>query len=374
MAACNVCGAQSDDISQGIGLCVTCMRSRFNELGPELMRLHRKIRRDMNLPGTPPMGGQGLDCARCVQGCRIPEGGLGYCGAVAAQNGALAGGDPDGASCRTRRMPAPETQQLPFPYTARALFEDRPEKAPAATPDDESSSLLAVFYTSCSYDCLFCQYTGLIAPPQPPTQTAADLAARAGENGAGIVFCGGTGPNIEHSLKAAEILRNNTKDRPFRIFWDTTAAFSPDYMEEMARLALDSGGGINIDYKAWSQPSHFALCGDSNLNTLKNTEQLAEIQQRFPHRRIMYVSIDLLAGYIEEQEIKSLARLIEFLDPEIPLTLNACRPGRCLADLPVTSRDHAEHCREVALSFGLRNVRIGNPQWLQDAPYRSSVG
>jgi hypothetical protein len=38
-----------------------------------------------------------------------------------------------------------------------------------------------------------------------------------------------------------------------------------------------------------------------------------------------------------------------------------------MPDLPVTSRNHAEACREAALEAGLKKVKIGNIHLLGDA-------
>jgi pyruvate formate lyase activating enzyme len=71
----------------------------------------------------------------------------------------------------------------------------------------------------------------------------------------------------------------------------------------------------------------------------------------------------LIPGYIDEEEIRNIARFIASIDPEIPYSLLAFYPNYMLTDLPPTSRSHANRCIKVAKEEGLRNVHLGN-SWL----------
>jgi len=65
-------------------------------------------------------------------------------------------------------------------------------------------------------------------------------------------------------------------------------------------------------------------------------------------------------GYIDEHEIRGIARFIAALSPEIPYSLLAFHPQFRMAGLPATSKALAERCRAAAGEAGLRQVRIGN--------------
>jgi len=58
--------------------------------------------------------------------------------------------------------------------------------------------------------------------------------------------------------------------------------------------------------------------------------------------------------------VGAIARFISDLNPDIPYSLLAFHPDHRMRDLPFTSREHAERCREAALAAGLNRVRIGN--------------
>lgn len=55
-----------------------------------------------------------------------------------------------------------------------------------------------------------------------------------------------------------------------------------------------------------------------------------------------------------------IARFVASSDPTIPYALLAFAPQFVMADLPRTSRRHAEQALEAARSAGLTRVRLGN--------------
>ena len=74
---------------------------------------------------------------------------------------------------------------------------------------------------------------------------------------------------------------------------------------------------------------------------------------------LLVASTLLVPGYIDAQEVKSIAKFIASIDDSIPYSLLAFHPQFFMSDLPVTSRKHADECCEAAKSH-LKNVRIGN--------------
>jgi len=65
--------------------------------------------------------------------------------------------------------------------------------------------------------------------------------------------------------------------------------------------------------------------------------------------------------------VYQIAGFIASLNPEIPYSLLGFCPHFYMPDLPVTSRHHAEACREAAVNAGLKKVRISNVHLLGDA-------
>jgi pyruvate formate lyase activating enzyme len=135
---------------------------------------------------------------------------------------------------------------------------------------------------------------------------------------------------------------------------------NPDLLKEMAELSLTSGGCIKFDIKAWNDSLHRALCGVSNERTKKNFEWVAQWIKKRPEPPLLIASTLLVPGYIDEEEVQGISRWIASLDPDIPYALLAFYPHFFFKDLPVTPRDLAARCREVAEGEGVRRVRIGN--------------
>jgi pyruvate formate lyase activating enzyme len=68
----------------------------------------------------------------------------------------------------------------------------------------------------------------------------------------------------------------------------------------------------------------------------------------------------MVPGYVEEGEIRSLARFVVSISPDIPYSLLAFYPHFYMSDMPLTQKAMAQRCLEVARGAGLKNVRIGN--------------
>ncbi len=136
-------------------------------------------------------------------------------------------------------------------------------------------------------------------------------------------------------------------------------------LKGMAEIAFKSGGCIKFDLKAWSEPVHFALCGVSNKRTMRNFTYLGRWVGRRPDPPFLIASTLLVPGYIDEDEIRGISRLIASVSPEIPYALLAFYPQFYFGDLRTTARSHALRCKEIAEEVGLQRVRIGNTHLLR---------
>jgi pyruvate formate lyase activating enzyme len=135
---------------------------------------------------------------------------------------------------------------------------------------------------------------------------------------------------------------------------------NPNFLGEMVDLSLTSGGCIKFDIKAWDDSLHIALCGVSNERTKRNFEWVAQWIKKRPEPPLLIASTLLVPGYIDEKEIWGISRWIASLHPDIPYALLAFYPQFFFRDLPMTPKDLAIRCKEVAEGEGLRRVRIGN--------------
>ena len=139
----------------------------------------------------------------------------------------------------------------------------------------------------------------------------------------------------------------------------------PGLLDEMAELAINSGGCIKFDLKAWDENLHLALTAVSNHRTLENFARLGgRIPQR-PEPPLLIASTLLVPGYIDELEVSHIARFIADINPDIPFSLLGFAPHFYMSDMPYTSCVIAEKCISAAEKAGLRNVHIGNRNLLR---------
>jgi pyruvate formate lyase activating enzyme len=340
-----------------LGACADCIHTRPAEVLPAIREFHAESRNAFGLPVEPPQAVDGAPCALCVRQCRIPEGGLGYCGLRTSHDGRLIhlGG--------TRREGILHWYYDPLPTNCVASW---------VCPEDKHSGFknLAVFYGACGFNCLFCQnwtYREL-AHTRAPKLSAEELAEQVDATTACICFFGGDpSPQIGHAIAASELALKRPGSRPLRICWETNGSMSPAVLQHVARLSMDSGGTVKFDLKAWNDYLHEALCGVSNRRTLENFRWLAEFgkQRREPHLAV--ASTLLIPGYIDAGDVGDIASFIASIDPTIPYSLLGFQPHFFMTNLPSTSRRHAEQCEQAAREAGLVNVHIGNRHLLSDA-------
>jgi pyruvate formate lyase activating enzyme len=233
---------------------------------------------------------------------------------------------------------------------------------------------LAVFYSACTFNCLFCQnwhYRQM--SPRRSGLSATALAACADQRTFCVCYFGGDPtPQMPHALATSRLLAEN-KVRPsvrrggVRICWETNGSMYPPMVEQMAELSLKSGGCIKFDLKAWDNNLHRALTGSSNQRTLRNFARVASHIHRRRDPPLLVASTLLVPGYVDVQELRQLAAFIASLDSAIPYALLGFHPHFYIHDLPRTSVRHAEEALAAAKAEGLHNVRIGNRHLLSRA-------
>ena len=128
----------------------------------------------------------------------------------------------------------------------------------------------------------------------------------------------------------------------------------------LVELALESGGCIKFDLKAFSPGLHQGLCGVSNERTLANFAAVAAHISRRPTPPLLVAATLLVPGYISGEEAGRLARFVADINPDIPYALLAFHPEFYLDDLPATSSQHARQALKAAEEAGLKRVRLAN--------------
>ena len=335
---CEICG-ESRNVSEYLGICAHCIQIGSHESRIRCTRVHSSLKRKFSQPDTPLHNG--VSCGLCVNNCSIPEGSRGYCGVRMTHKGkvTITTGSPTTAHVECYH------DWLPTNCVAMEFCGEKSTRG---------KKNLAVFYGACTFNCLFCQNWQYRYLQQ--TMTANDLLTWVDKKTACICnFGGDPTPQITHALEVA-------RQTDVRICWETNGAFSRDIAHEVGKVALDSGGTVKIDVKAFSEPLNYALTGSSNTNTLSNCEYLAKTFQR-TDPPLLVVSTLLVPGYIEKEEVTAIAEFIAGIDADIPYCLLAFHPHFKMKDLPCTSRQQAMSCLKAAESY-LNRVRLGNTHLL----------
>jgi len=362
---CLRCGRESGEISEALQLCLHCIRGHFDEVLPQIEEAHRVARRPFDLPLKPPQDPKGVSCGICSNGCRIPDGGEGYCGLRRNRGGVLEGvkSGEGNLGWYYDSLPTNCVADWVCPGGSASGY---PRFSYSRGPEYGYKNL-AVFYQACSFDCLFCQNWSFRQRVHQKERTSAGkLAQFADDQTSCICFFGGDPtPQLPHSLMTSQIALERNQGRILRVCWETNGSMNLSLLRRMAEIAYESGGCIKFDLKAWNERVHFSLCGVSNKRTMKNFKYLGRWVNKRPDPPFLIASTLLVPGYIDDQEIRGISRLIASVSPEIPYALLAFHPQFCFVGLPTTSRSHALRCKEIAEEAGLRRVRIGNAHLLK---------
>jgi pyruvate formate lyase activating enzyme len=360
MGACTLCRRRSATISKALGVCLSCIRERPEQALALTETAHGTARAAFGLPEKPPRDPEGLPCSFCVNECRIPEGGVGYCGLRRNAGGRLEGVSADRGRLSWYHDPLPTNCVADWvcPGGTGAGY---PEWAYRRGPERGYRNL-AVFFQACSFDCLYCQNWHFREDSlSAPLHAAESLAACADARTSCICFFGGDPtPQLPYSLRAARLAREANPGRILRICWETAGAMAPELLDEMVELALSSGGCIKFDLKARDDNLHRALTGATNRRTLDNFRRAAVRMAERPEPPLLVASTLLVPGYIDEREVGALARFLAGIDPGIPYSLLGFYPHFVVSDLPPTSKAQARSCLEAARTEGLTRLRIGN--------------
>lgn len=362
---CQICNVESPLISLKLRLCLSCICSKPEQSLQISNRIHEETRQVYGLPEKPPRSPIGVNCGQCANQCRIGIGERGYCGLVENVDGKLKryGGTPERGVLQWYYDPLP-TNCVSEWFCPGCTGAGYPEYT--CNPGAEVGyKNLAVFYGSCSTDCLFCQnwHYRKMSVKRDSVVSAQQLAQKVDERTSCICFFGGDpSTQMPHALATCREATLEAREGRslLRICWETNGRWNTRYAEAAAELSLESGGNIKCDLKTWNEALNIVLCGTSNTASLENFKRIGETYyHKRPELPVLSASTLLIPGYIDAAEVDQIAEFIADVDPSIPYTLLAFYPAYVLDDLPTTSRRQASDCRKAAKKH-LSNVRIGN--------------
>ncbi|MDO9528738.1 MAG: radical SAM protein [Syntrophales bacterium] len=364
MAQCNLCNTASRFISKELGVCLKCIRERPEDALALAVQAHARSRATFGLPEKPPKDPLGIPCTICVNECRIPENEIGYCGLRKNEGGKITGvsSEKGNLSWYHDSLPTNCVGDFICPGGTGAGY---PQYAHCPGPEFGYKNL-AVFFHGCSFNCLYCQnWQSKREAIKPYTTSISNLVSDVDERTSCICYFGGDPtPQLSFSLKASRLALDKNKGKILRICWETNGSMHQSLLDEMIEIALSSGGCIKFDLKAWDKNLHTALTGITNKRTLENFMRAGKKINKRPVPPLLIASTLLVPGYIDEDEIRGIAKFIASINPDIPYSLLAFHPQFYMSDMPLTEKVLAYRYLSVAKEEGLENVRIGNAHLL----------
>ncbi|MEM2508271.1 MAG: radical SAM protein, partial [Candidatus Hadarchaeales archaeon] len=196
--------------------------------------------------------------------------------------------------------------------------------------------------------------------------SASELSEKANSKVGCVCYFGGDpSSQMPFVIASAKLIRERSESerRIIRICLETNLSMNRRYLEDIAKISLESGGGIKADLKCWSTEILYALTGVKHRKAYENFEWLAKMHRERPEVPFARASTLLVPGYVDDEEIEQIASFIADLDPTIPYSLLAFHPTWWMNDMPYTSKKDAERYLKICKKEGLEKIRIGNP-WL----------
>lgn len=357
---CRICKKEISVVSKVLRVCLDCIRRFPNEASHFIQEAHRESRKKYHLPFPIPNDPAGVKCNLCANKCQVPEGEFGFCGLRKNIGGKLIGPSREEAKVSWYLDPLPTNCVADWVCPGgtgcgypRYAYRNGPEYG---------YYNLAVFFHACSLNCLFCQnWRFKELALESELRSVEELVNSVTSKVSCICFFGGDpSPQLPFAIMVSEKAIESVKGRILRICWETNGLMGRELLKKVIELSLISGGCIKVDLKAWDKNLHIALTGVSNEKILDNFAFIAQHIGKRPQVPLLIASTLLVPGYVDEREVEGIAKFIAQINRDIPYRLLAFYPHFYMNDLPLTSKELAYRCYDVAVKAGLKNVSIGN--------------
>lgn len=323
---CRLCGGEHRRISTTLGVCPSCIREQPAASLQIADTVHEHRRQTYGLPAEPPGDGS-VHCTVCANDCRIGYGEAGYCGLRENVRDMLI-----------------ERQGI-----LRTQYESPPGECPGASSCGADGYILNVFVYGCTFDCLHCphpEHRRIDEVKRLGIPTLQQLARQA----SCIRFHGGAPePQLPFLLEATEHILEQGEAR---ICWELNGSAAPDLTRQAARHAGASGGRVTVTLTARDEAIHRALTGRSNRRPLAAVGMLAADFDP----SMLAVATPLIPGYVDTEEVASVAMFVASCSPDISHLLLPLQDGTAVG-LPSTTDEQAERCRAAAAKY-LNRVHI----------------
>ncbi len=365
MGRCTICRDSSALIADELGLCLECIRHHPNQVLEVAADAHGRIRHQWGVPARVPDSKDGIQCDICTNRCRMADGQWGYCGLRQNVGGRMEGVSAEKGKLSWYHDPLP-TNCVGDWVCPGGTGCGYPTHAYTSGPEHGYENL-AVFPYACTFHCLYCQNWHFRHHTLDEKYVSVEALARAVHDKTACIcyFGGDPSSQLPYLLRASQQARKRHQNRILRICWETNGAVSKRWRRPMLDSALESGGCIKIDLKAWDENLHLALTGVSNRQTLENFKWFADQAAARQQPPLLIASTLLVPGYIDASEVFQIAKFIASLNPDIPYSLLGFHPDYRMMDLSATSKQHAKECLHAAQQAGVRRINVGNMHLLK---------
>jgi len=345
MGICQICKKESPFLSKALKVCLECIREKPKETFPFIKITHKEAREKYNLPAFPPKTKGGIKCNICQNQCQIGKGEKGYCGLRKNKNGKL-------------ESEVSAKFGLLYSYFDRIPTNCCASWFCSASKEAIGQNNLSIFFYGCGFDCLFCQNYSHKLIDEAPKASVDELLKTAMEPS---VYClcffgGSPEPQLPFAINFSRKILENKK---IRICFEWNGSGNENLVRKAAEISLKSGGIIKFDLKTFDENLSLALSGVSNKKTYKNFEIIAKEFLPKANYPMLTATTLLVPGYVDKIEVEKIAKFIASLHSKIPYSLLVFFPAFYMIDLPVTPREWAFECLEVAKKY-LKNVNLGN--------------
>ena len=217
MGTCRICGATSAFIGRELGVCLPCIRRTPDDALSVAREAHTRSRAAFGLAPRPPDDPEGAPCVECVNECRIPDNGFGYCGVRQNIGGKLTGVSSGKGKLSWYHDPLPSNCVADW-VCPGGTGEGYPQFARCPGPE-EGCANLAVFFHACTFDCLYCQnWQYRLRTFEPETSPPEALAARVDRWTTCICYFGGDpAAQLPFTLEASRTALERARGRILRI-------------------------------------------------------------------------------------------------------------------------------------------------------------
>lgn len=360
---CALCGKRSKTISRTIGVCVDCLRDRPDESLKYSENTHRESRARLNFPPEPPKTPGGIPCSICSANCVLGEGEMGYCGLRKNVAGKLSSEIAVDRGLLHYYLDPHVTNCCAAWFCPAGTGAGHPKYAVKNGPEYGYYNL-ALFFYGCSFDCLFCQNWTHKMFKEGSLVSADELVEYTLNNRRITCWCwfgGSPEPQLPFAINASKkVLESRQQNRVIRICFEWNGCGERSLVKRAGELALESGGNIKFDLKAYTPSVHKALTGRDNRQVLENFELI--YREFYEERRnipVLNATTLLVPHYVDEYEVGKIAEFIASLNPEIPYSLLIFHPDYLMDDVPITPKKQVEKCYQAAKKH-LKKVNIGN--------------